>query len=299
MLMVNASCYDDSENDMPNYDYPIVATSAGHHQLTTCPRFWTDRQGRADYQLLYVKSGHIQYYVDGKDYSAPVGSIVIYHPGEPQHYEYFLTDNADIFWIHFTGKNVENLLSALRLGKRTCYTGKPDAKYEYYFNEIINELLYRKIHFMDFSALLMHELLLCISRNRNMEKNSPKKTVSYMEQVLNILDQNYQQIINFADLAKEFHISPSQLTKSFTTQYGVTPHKYLTNLRIEKSKALLLSNTPVKQAAELVGFPDQMYFSRVFHKIVGVPPSQYREAQFDPALSSKFGNGVLIKRRNK
>ncbi len=299
MLMVNSTCYNDSEIDIPNYDYPIVAISAGHHQLITCPHFWTDRPGRHDYQLLYVKNGHIQYYVDDAMFSVPAGSFLIYHPGEPQHYEYFLDDNADVYWVHFTGKNVKNLLLSLGLNKHTCYMEKPNSKCEYYFNEIINELLYRNPHFMDFSALLMHALLLCISRNCKLSKNKSQKTISYIEQIHEILSQNYQQTINFANLAKEFHVSSSQLTKSFTAQYGVTPNKYLTNLRIEKAKALLLTSTPVKQIAQLVGYPDQLYFSKIFHKIVGVSPSQYRNEQFDPSLITQWNNGALIKRRQK
>ena len=299
MLMINATCYNDSENDTPTEDYNIVATSAGHTQLITCPHFWTDRPGRHDYQLLYVKNGHIQYYIDNKAFSVPAGGFLIYHPGEPQHYEYFLKDNADVYWVHFTGRNVGNLLHSLGLRKHTCYSDNPDNKYEYYFNEIINELLYRKPHFMDFSSLLMNALLLYISRNIKLNKSTSRKGASYIEQVHEILDQNYQQTINFANLAKEFHVSPSQLTKSFAAQYSVTPNNYLTNLLMEKAKALLLTKMPIKQVANLVGYSDQMYFSRVFHKIVGITPSQYQNEQFDSSMASKCNNGILIKRRQK
>lgn len=299
MLMVNSTCYNDSELDIPNYDYPIVAISAGHHQLITCPHFWTDRPGRRDYQLLYVKNGHIQYYIGDTKFSVPAGGFLLYRPEEPQHYEYFLDDNADIYWVHFTGKNVKNLLSSLGFNKHTGYTENPDNRYEYYFNEIINELLYRKPHFMEFSSLLMQALLLYISRSCKLNKNTSQKENSYVEQIHEILNQNYQQSINFSNLAKEFHVSPSQLTKSFTVQYGVSPSKYLTNLRIEKAKALLLTKISVNQTATLVGYSDQLYFSKVFHKIVGVSPSQYRDEQFDPSLITKWNNGVLIKRNQK
>ena len=144
MLKINATCYADSEIDAPNLKFPIVATSAGHNVLLTKDKICTKRQGRLDYQLLYVKNGSIQYYVEEKEMVAPRGSVLIYHPGEAQHYEYTLVDNSDVYWVHFTGNNVNTILKMLNLNKKLCYKGVCDSEYDYCFDKIINELLYQK-----------------------------------------------------------------------------------------------------------------------------------------------------------
>ena len=56
-----------------------------------------------------------------------------------------------------------------------------------------------------------------------------------------------------------------------------TPHKYLVDLRIEKSKSLLISDMPISEVAFNVGFTDPLYFSRAFHKATGMSPIQYRK----------------------
>lgn len=296
MLMVNASCYDSSNIDTPNSSCPIVATSAGHYQLLTRPNFYTMHQGRQDHQLLYVRNGSIHYYLGEQEFVAPQGSMLIYHPKQVQHYIYFLEDNSDIYWVHFSGSNVPQILDGLGLYRKTCCPGIVDPKYDTFFNEIINELLYRKANFMELSSLFMHGLLLYIHRNQSVHVTR-KSSLAIVENIRNILDSNYQTDVVFSDLAREFYISPSQLTKYFTAQCGVSPRQYLSDLRISKAKALLLSKTPIKHIAELVGFSDQLYFSRFFRKRVGVSPSEYREMNFDPTLIREMDderNAIVI-----
>lgn len=64
MLSINSSCYSSSEIDLPNYAYPVIATSCGRHVLYTHDSFCVNQKKRQDYQLLYVKHGTIYYYID-------------------------------------------------------------------------------------------------------------------------------------------------------------------------------------------------------------------------------------------
>ena len=59
MLSINSSCYSSSEIDLPNYEYPVIATSCGRHVLYTHDSFCVNQKKRQDYQLLYVKHGTI------------------------------------------------------------------------------------------------------------------------------------------------------------------------------------------------------------------------------------------------
>ena len=296
MIRIDACCYEDSLIDSTNSDYPIVATSAGHFVLITKPHFETTRVGRADYQLLYVKNGHIEYYVNEQKYIAPMGSVIIYRPGQAQHYEYYLADNASIYWVHFSGSSVETILYSLGLNQ-ICHKNCMDSKYEYYFEQLINEMLYRKSYYMDFCSTLIHSLLLAIARNLQAVASRKQPSLHIAEQVFEIINARYQYNINFATLARKLYISPSQLTKNFTKQYGCTPQRYLADLRIQKAKALLLSDIPIKEIAELTGFTDQMYFSRVFHKKLGLSPSEYRNQNYDSSLIAKEDNTIYVKRK--
>ena len=122
MMIVNASFYSDSEIDLPQTGSPLMPTSAGHYALKTLTAFDTIRPyGRRDYQILYVHKGCIYYLEDGEQYVAPEGSVLLYPPATPQYYIYYLKDSPDIYWCHFTGKEVRELLDRLGLSGCLCH----------------------------------------------------------------------------------------------------------------------------------------------------------------------------------
>lgn len=78
-------------------------------------------------------------------------------------------------------------------------------------------------------------------------------------------------------LADYFHLSPNYAGQVFKEKIGVTYQAYLTNLRIEEAKSLLLTTEkPVAEIAELVGYKDYRIFTRTFKRMEKVPPTQYR-----------------------
>ena len=298
VLTINSSCYSDSKIDLPNYEYPVVATSAGRYALFTRDCFREDHPGRQDYHLLYVKSGKLYYSIKNKQHCIQAGGILLYNPKEPQHYECFLADAPDIYWVYFTGNDVDNTLAGLALSPGGAFPGTISPEYDAVFDSIINELLYRKLHFMDVSSMLIQQLLFLISRNICTMTYISSRNDLILEKVVAIFNSNYQQKISITSIARELNYSSSWLSKTFTKHFGLSPKDYLTNLRIEKAKSLLLSTMSIKQVAELTGFPDQMYFSRVFTNREGMTPSQYRQKHLDTALvSTSEAEGTVIKRR--
>lgn len=102
-------------------------------------------------------------------------------------------------------------------------------------------------------------------------KNSIYKALEYMR-------ANYAQKLTLAEVAERAGYSAAYFSRVFREEQGCTFREYLNELRVEKSKALLLSD--VKSIAEisaLVGFEDQSYFGKVFRKRTGVTPDRYRK----------------------
>lgn len=93
------------------------------------------------------------------------------------------------------------------------------------------------------------------------------------------IKENYTQEINLDLISQNFNFNSSYLSKIFTKHIGENPSKYLISLRINKARQLLLNNRglSVKDIGELVGYPNQFYFSRIFKIVVGKSPAGYRE----------------------
>ena len=78
-------------------------------------------------------------------------------------------------------------------------------------------------------------------------------------------------------LADEFHLNPQYISRLFKNEIGVNFLTYLTNIRMEKAKKLLLSTAlSITDVAERAGYTDYRVFTKVFKKTEGVTPSQYR-----------------------
>ncbi|MCS6774970.1 MAG: AraC family transcriptional regulator [Chloroherpetonaceae bacterium] len=105
--------------------------------------------------------------------------------------------------------------------------------------------------------------------------------------------------ITVATLAEHTHLSSSRLTALFRQVTGYPPMEYLRRLRVQEARRLLARpELSVKQVAALVGFPDSLHFSRVFRRLDGLSPTQYRDALLGVADSGHTETGVTSIRQS-
>jgi AraC-like DNA-binding protein len=78
------------------------------------------------------------------------------------------------------------------------------------------------------------------------------------------------------DLARLTGMNAKYLVTVFKRDVGVTPHRYLTKLRIERSKFLLAAGSRIAEVAIDLGFADQSHFTHTFHRYVHVTPRKFR-----------------------
>lgn len=104
------------------------------------------------------------------------------------------------------------------------------------------------------------------------------------------LQCHYQEPLALEDLARLAGCSANYLSRRFKALYGATPIVYQHRLRMQTAAQLLKTTQhPIKQIAELVGFGDVYFFSRMFKKIIGVPPGEYRKGRGAMAGSQPAG----------
>ena len=198
-------------------------------------------------------------------------------PGERERIETLPGESYEAYWIMFRGAGAKALL-------RLC--GLPNNGGVFPFDKvqecakIIKETLdgMEPINEYEESSLMysaFYKILSIHLRNAGIPLNSPlqitRKLKSYM-------DENYHTEISLENFAKKNGISRNYLYTLFKREYSVSPKEYLMTRRIEKAKLILSDQTvhlSVSEVAYVVGFNDPLYFSKVFRKIVGIPPSKY------------------------
>ncbi|MBC8081478.1 MAG: response regulator [Gorillibacterium sp.] len=103
-------------------------------------------------------------------------------------------------------------------------------------------------------------------------------TADQLEQYMN---QHFTNPLCLTELGQKFNISPSYISHFYKKHKGVTPIKYLIQLRILTAKELIHSRPDLdfRIVSEMVGYADQHYFSRLFKSTTGITPSQFRNSK--------------------
>jgi YesN/AraC family two-component response regulator len=103
------------------------------------------------------------------------------------------------------------------------------------------------------------------------------RKVSQIRPAINYIDANHDKPMTLAEIARASHLSVSRLAHVFKEQMGITVIEYVTSVRIDRAKHLLLATD--QSCTEIcfeVGYNNQSYFTRTFKAVVGMTPRQFR-----------------------
>ena len=265
----------------------LMVTSCGVYRLKTKEKLPTWRpKGRLDYQLLYVASGKAHFFFDGEEQIVSAGHMVLYLPRQEQHYEYYAKDKPEVYWVHFTGGQVRNILKHFQIpiNSNVFYSGAPST-YQIFFKEMIHELQTCRVGYEELLEMYLRQLLLMIQRTR-MEQRPAVNTFMQeeMEKAMRYFQEHYNEEIVIEDYAKTRGMSVSWFLRNFKHATNSSPMQYILNLRITNAVSLL-ENTDynVTEIGAIVGYDNPLYFSRIFKKQKGVSPSDYRKLLHEQA----------------
>ena len=125
----------------------------------------------------------------------------------------------------------------------------------------------------------LNELLtILMEQSWHQEVAAASKKRMELNEIKRYLDENYGRKVSLEDLANKFFVSKCYLSRIFKDSYGFTVNKYILFKRITEAKRLLrFSAKNVDEIADSVGMNDANYFSRMFRKVEGMSPSEYRK----------------------
>jgi len=114
------------------------------------------------------------------------------------------------------------------------------------------------------------------------KKGDPDMEEQPMLGIVRYMQEHLSEEISLTVLAEEFHLSAQYISQLFKNEIGVNFLTYLTSIRMEQARKLLLSTSlSIAEISEKTGYSDYRVFTKVFKKIEGVTPSQYRQNFLD------------------
>lgn len=240
---------------------------------------------RDSYILHFISDGKGEFKCNGETYELTRGDVFLVKPDTEVFYK--ADDNSpwSYIWVGFNGIKAQSYLSSAGLeGDRViCKCDNTPLVFSFVQQMIMyrhltlaNELK-RESALLQILSMLVEEYKETLPR----EERYDYPYHIYVEQAIDYIEHNYKSNIKINDLASYIGIDRSYLTKIFTSETKMSPQEYLVNYRMEKSMNML-KNTDMKigEIAGLVGYYNQLTFSKMFKKYTGKSPSEWREKNF-------------------
>lgn len=251
----------------------FAAYSLSRHSF---PRHFHDH-----FVIELVTEGADRFYCDGKNYTAAKGRLVLINPGEvhtgnsvadtPLRYYSFYPDSATLqrvadslqiplprdFCFHQSMAERPRLGDSLQRLFRSLDKGTDPLGQQEIFSECMQELLQPAMENEKAANIL----------------KTPDKRIELVKEYLQI---HYQENIRLSQLAALVSLSPVYLIRLFKKTTGMSPYDYLLALRTDKARQLLRGGCTVGEAAGLAGFYDHSHFHRMFYRVTGTTPKNFR-----------------------
>lgn len=231
------------------------------------------------YVIGFVENGERHLSCKNREYTIKNGNVVLFNPGD--NHACFQSDDGTLDYcsINIT-KSVMLELAEETTGRRSL----PGFSKNVILDEEVSsclcplhEQIMKGSCEFDKEEHLLLLLSLLIQRYGQPFECCIPECPEEIERACEFMKQHYADRISLDQICRHAGLSKSTLLRAFTKAKGVTPYRYLENLRIGKAKKLLEQGIPPIEAALQTGFFDQGHFTNYFNQYIGLAPGIYRD----------------------
>ncbi len=255
-----------------------------HHRIRT--------EGINQYVLIYCIDGNGWYSLRGKTYQVASNQYFILPAGIPHEYGATEGERWTIYWVHFRGEHADIYAEGadkpqdVRVALNSNINNRNNI-----FEEILSTLHDGEgIEDLRYASSLLHYYLASLrylrqyrntarynTNNSNLSfSNNKNKEVA--DAAIHFMKENIERRITLQDILDYVGYSSTHFSTLFKRQVGDSPLAYFNRLKIDQACHMLqTTNLHINQICYKVGIEDSLYFSRLFSKMMGMSPSDYRE----------------------
>ncbi|MCZ0702912.1 YesN/AraC family two-component response regulator [Natronobacillus azotifigens] len=248
-----------------------------------------------EYEIYYFHKGKSRYLIGDKIYSLSPGDIIIMHGLTLHCAKTFEDEDYVRTSIHFDSKYYKEVLRMMGMevllvpfttlqSYRVHLHGDEQEEFENLLkkmnehNKMKNEVSPFRVQvcFVEMLTLIYTYFKKALDNKKDNKVSSGK--MGHVQEVISFIDKNYMEEISLNRLEQELHISKFYLSKVFKEATGFTIFNYLYHRRVNQAKVdfLMSSHVSVTDISYKVGFKHPAHFSKVFKKITGVTPEEYK-----------------------
>ena len=251
---------------------------------------WKNQQDHVIYNTekvhtlsLYVKGGTGCQRVDAGYAKGKQGTLCIIPSGGSA--EWLVKDEFHFFHLYFTDSAIKRFTAQV-MDKEPQQVSVPDLTF----------------HSDQQLAALTYPLLNALQLNNNTNSLETQESINHiffhllkdknycldtnlqirgglspavLRKVIDYIQVYYDKKISLSVLAELAQLSEYHFQRMFKISQGISPHNYLTEVRIEKAQTMIIKRVPLAQVAQQCGFSHQSHFNRTFKKVIGLSPGEF------------------------
>ncbi|MCA1292934.1 AraC family transcriptional regulator [Paenibacillus sp. alder61] len=242
------------------------------------------------YEIYYLLSGERFYYIHDRVYALQAGDVVFIHKNQLHRTTSKGRNPHERILINFDDASVRPFVEMgpgqLPLFGGESYLLRPSVQEQGRIADLLFLMLREEkegqLWRMPYLQTLLIQLLILLSRIREGKAEPVKPEFTELQQrvyrIVEYLNGHYAGPLRLEEIAERFFISTTYLCRIFKQTTGFTVVEYLTYVRVREAQALLVrTDWKITKIAEEAGFDSIAHFGRVFKKITGRSPLQYRK----------------------
>ncbi len=234
------------------------------------------------HELYYLVSGSVTFWVEDKIFELVPGNMIFVPKGLPHQTHYNGASNIERYLLiiddDMIGNDYMKYIKSLSEEKIIRLLPASQHKIRSIYDKIEQEYTSPKVNSKEFKKLYLREILLSIDRYKiTNTENQLSSTLVMIQEIINFINDNYNQDITVELLAKKYSLSKGYLSRQFKKYTGLPPIEYISLIKIQNAQRLLSSNTnkSITEIALECGYNNSAYFTRAFKKITGTTPKKY------------------------
>lgn len=230
--------------------------------------------------LIYVANGCGHAGIKKESFKLGPGDFIFLPAKTKHHYQSDEKNPWSIYWIHFSGSTADEILKTM-VFHQGSHKGSVEigTRRVSLFDEIYGNL--ERGYGIDnliFVGMALSYFLSSFIFNNNYTHLEGEKKEDIIDVSINFMQKNFHKPLTLEEIARSMSLSASHFSFLFKKKTGYSPIEYFNHLKVQKAcQYVLFTDLRIKEIANHVGFEDQYYFSRLFSKLMGLPPLEYRK----------------------
>lgn len=253
----------------------LFPTAFGYYQKASGHQ--VSRSHHDDHLLILCSEGKGHFQSENIEFTITANDILFIPKGTKHKYLADKTEPWTIYWCHFEGHLFQQFMDHIGINEHNPVLKVTDISD---FKSEFTQLLSLPKHGLELNAFIVAAnickklLSLCCLQKHQFQT---EKKAFRLDNVNAYLSENITENLTLDEMAQYHSLSKFHFSKKFKQVFGATPMKHFLSMKIQHACIQLdTTNLTIKAIAESIGIDDPYYFSRLFKKVMGMSPKQYR-----------------------